>query len=127
MSRGATARLFVAVDPPLEVLEELAEWARRATAGITQATSGRGGPGPRLLDPRLLHLTLCFLGSRPVADVQELGSVLEACAEHACELAVGAPVWLPRRRPRALAVAIDEPGWRAGPSARGGEPLRSPR
>jgi len=32
MARGATARLFVAADPPSDVREELAEWARETTA-----------------------------------------------------------------------------------------------
>ncbi len=108
MPRGATARLFVAVDPPIDVLEALAEWARRATAGLGRRTAGDRGASLRLLEPHLLHLTLCFLGARPVGELRALESVLEGCAAHAGELAVGTPLWLPRRRPRALAVAIDD-------------------
>jgi 2'-5' RNA ligase len=110
MSRGPTARLFVALDLPLEVRETLGEWAREvARAG------GRGGPGGqgelRVLDPLGLHLTLCFLGSRPVGEIDLLASALAPCADHACELSLGAPLWLPPRQPRLLAVeARDQSG-----------------
>jgi len=107
MSRGATVRLFVAVDPPPEVCGALAAWARAAAAGLTpDAGAARGGV--RLLDAELLHLTLCFLGSRPVAEVEPLAAALEGCAEHACELSLGAPLWLPARAPRALAVSVHD-------------------
>ena len=78
---------------------------------------GVGGWGRplRLLDPEALHLTLCFLGSRPVEEIAAIGSTLSACAAHVGELSVGAPLWLPRTRPRSLAVAIhdDRESWRA--------------
>src|ERR1700730_13334542 len=108
MSRGATAGLFVAVDQPAEVSEQLAAWARGAAAGLG-LRAGRGGRRPlRLLVPDTLHLTLCFLGSRPGAEIETLASALDACALQPGELRVGAPVWLPPRRPRALAVEIHE-------------------
>ena len=88
MSRGATARLFVAVDPPPEVCEELAGWAR-AAAGALGAGSGKDAPALRLLEPELLHITLCFLGARPVEEIDALAAALEGCAGHACELLVG--------------------------------------
>ena len=114
MSRGATARLFVAADPPGEVRVELAAWARDAAAGLAGpvGVGSRGGPGSlRVLDTELLHITLCFLGSRPVAEIDPLAAALPACAGHICELSLGAPLWLPPRRPGALAVAVhDEDG-----------------
>ena len=64
----------------------------------------------RLLDVSSLHLTLCFLGSRPVAEIEALGAALAAVGEHACELSLGAPLWLPPRRPHALAVEIHDDG-----------------
>jgi 2'-5' RNA ligase len=71
---------------------------------------GAGG-GVRVLDADRLHLTLCFLGARPVSELDALAAVLPACAGHACELSLGAPLWLPPRRPRALAVEVrDEEG-----------------
>lgn len=108
MSRGARARLFVAVDPPLEVCEELADWARGA-AGALGAGSGKDASALRLLKPELLHITVCFLGARPVEEIDALAAALEGCAGHACELALGPPLWLPTRRPRALAVAMHDP------------------
>jgi RNA 2',3'-cyclic 3'-phosphodiesterase len=62
----------------------------------------------RVLDAHSLHLTLCFLGSRPVAEIDALAAALGACAAPVGELSVGAPLWLPPRRPRALAVEIGD-------------------
>ncbi len=103
MSRGASARLFAALDPPTEVGEELLRWAR----GALRAGGERG---PRLLAPASLHITLMFLGERPFEEVEALAEALGAAAERgsACELWTGAPVWLPPRRPRALAVEVHE-------------------
>ncbi|HEY2397749.1 MAG TPA: RNA 2',3'-cyclic phosphodiesterase [Solirubrobacteraceae bacterium] len=111
MSRGATARLFVAVDPPAEVCEELAAWGRVAASGL-RLRAGRGGRRPlRLLEPSSFHVTLCFLGSRPVAEIDAIGAALGSVEASVGELRAGAPVWLPPRRPRALAVEIlDEAG-----------------
>jgi RNA 2',3'-cyclic 3'-phosphodiesterase len=107
MSRGATARLFVAADPPAPVRERLAGWAREAAAAVQSP----GAPRPlRLLDPDNLHLTLCFLGSRPVEEIEAIGATLSAYAADVGELSVGAPLWLPRARPRSLAVAIHDEG-----------------
>jgi len=135
MSRGATARLFVAVDPPAPVCERLADWARRvqiATRPPRAADSSRGAL--RLLDIDSLHLTLCFLGSRPVGEIEALVGVVGSCTEQECELAVAGPLWLPARRPHALAVEIhDRSGALAGVRERlnlalarasGCEPLR---
>src|SRR6202043_3841361 len=62
----------------------------------------------RLLAPGALHLTLSFLGSRPVGEIEAIGSALGACATQVGELSGGAPLWLPPRRPRALAVEIHD-------------------
>jgi len=104
MRRSPTARLFVAVDPPAEVRERLIAWARAAVRGAGGHT-GRASP-VRLLDPELLHVTLCFLGARPVEEIDSLGAQLATCAGPAGELSTGAPLWLPARRPRALAVEL---------------------
>jgi len=110
MPRGATARLFVAVDPPAAVCEALAEWAREALAGPAARTRGPRAPAVRLLRADLMHLTLCFLGSRPVGELGALCAALERCAGEACVLSLGAPIWLPPRRPHALAIAIGDLG-----------------
>jgi RNA 2',3'-cyclic 3'-phosphodiesterase len=106
MSRGASARLFVAVDPPPAAAAELAEWAREVGSSMRLGASGQGIL--RLLDAPSLHLTLCFLGSRPVAEIQTLAGALTDCPEGSFELTVGAPLWLPPRRPRALAVEVHD-------------------
>lgn len=106
MVRSPTARLFVAVDPPEDVCEQLVAWAR----GALRAADGRArsATAPRMLDPELLHVTLCFLGNRPVGEMDSLGTQLAACDGVAGELSVGAPLWLPTRHPRALAVELHE-------------------
>jgi 2'-5' RNA ligase len=114
MSRGATARLFVAVDPPPQVSEELAAWARGASAGLGLRAGRRGRRPLRLLAPGSLHLTLCFLGARPVSEIDTIAAALSSCEAQACELHVGAPVWLPPRRPRALAVEVHDAGGALG-------------
>jgi 2'-5' RNA ligase len=96
-------RLFVAAEPPAVVCDQLADWARRAL--------GRNA-AIRRLDPALAHLTLCFLGAQPPGAVAEIATVLAALVEPAAaveELAIGAPAWLPPRRPRVLAVEVGDP------------------
>jgi 2'-5' RNA ligase len=111
------ARLFVALDLPREVRDAVAGWARRARRASAQM---------RLVDVEMLHATLCFLGSRPLAEVPALagalgeavagveGGVFFAEAAGAAGvpvdgLTLGAPLWLPPRRPRLLAVEIRDP------------------
>jgi 2'-5' RNA ligase len=100
----ATARLFVAVDPPPDVCEQLTVWAKVAVRSLGLR---RGASSPvRVLDPELLHVTLCFLGERPLAQIATLDEALAACAAPVGELQIGAPVWLPPRRPRTLGVEV---------------------
>jgi 2'-5' RNA ligase len=101
-----TARLFVAVDLPALVRERLAGWAKTAVAGVF---SGRNAM-PRLLGPDSMHLTLCFLGNRPTSEIGPLGDAVGACARVVGELSLGAPLWLPPRRPRVLAVEVHDEG-----------------
>ena len=122
MSGGgrATARLFLAVDPPEQVCLELASWARgvaaQGTAGVRRErrADARGrhehAPRPELraLPAEALHITLCFLGSRPVEEIDTLAAVPCATATEVGELSVGAPLWLPPRRPRNLTVEIHD-------------------
>jgi 2'-5' RNA ligase len=62
----------------------------------------------RVLAPETLHLTLCFLGARPVGEIDAIGATLGSFTGRIGELHVGAPVWLPPRRPRALAVEVKD-------------------
>jgi RNA 2',3'-cyclic 3'-phosphodiesterase len=108
MSRRApSARLFVAVDPPEQVAAQLAAWARTA-ARERRSGGGAQQQALRVLEPELLHVTVCFLGNRPVEEIQSLTDELSACDRPAVRLSVGAPLWLPPRRPRALAVELHD-------------------
>ena len=110
MSRGATARLFVAVDVPRAVREELAQWARGVATGWGVRLAEGARQPLRLLELDSMHLTLCFLGNRPVEEIEAIGAALSTCATYVGELSAGAPLWLPPRRPRALAVEIHDAG-----------------
>jgi 2'-5' RNA ligase len=106
--RVATARLFLAIDPPVSVCEQLAGWTRGALG--PRRGEGTGASRPlRVLDPELLHLTLCFLGARPVEEIEPIAAALAECAVGVGELSIGAPLWLPPRRPRVLAVEVHDP------------------
>jgi len=57
------------------------------------------------------HITLAFLGDRPATDVPLIADAMENAASDPFEVSLGAPVRLPRRRPRALAFEVhDESG-----------------
>jgi 2'-5' RNA ligase len=93
-------RLFVALDLPEGVRETLVGWGRRVLEG----------EAVRLLAPESLHVTLCFLGSQPASHA---GPILAACRMAADlpapGLSLGRTVWLPVRRPRVLAVSLEDP------------------
>ncbi len=55
-----TLRLFVALPLPADARERLARW---------QAENLAGARGARLVPPENLHVTLAFLGRRPVVEV----------------------------------------------------------
>lgn len=99
MSREVGARLFVAVDLPPEACRRLSDWARAAR---------RGRPALRVLEPEQLHLTLTFLGTRAPWEIGVVGAALAACSGPPGVLTTGAPLWLPARRPRALAVEVHD-------------------
>lgn len=89
-------RLFVALALPAEVRSELERW-RPEVEGV------------RFVGVADLHVTLCFLGSVEAADA---GDVLDACGVVAgmapASLRLGDALWLPPRRPRVLAVGVDD-------------------
>ena len=94
---GARARLFVALELPDAVRVALAGWAR---AGLDDRF--------RLIAPADLHVTLCFLGWRDEDEIEPIAHLVAGCARVVRELALGEPVWLPRRRPRVLAVGLED-------------------
>jgi RNA 2',3'-cyclic 3'-phosphodiesterase len=94
------ARLFIALDLPAPVVEALVAWRDAALDGRREL---------RPIAPEALHVTLCFLGWREEAAVAPLGALVEDCAGPVGGLALGTPLWLPRSRPRVLAVALEDP------------------
>jgi RNA 2',3'-cyclic 3'-phosphodiesterase len=100
------ARLFVALELPETVRGRLAAWGE----GVARSV-----PGVRAVPGESLHVTLCFLGW---VDVGEVDAVAAACGVAAgmpgSLLRVGDGIWLPARRPRVLAVELDDLGARLG-------------
>ena len=99
-----SARLFAALELPAPVRTALVTWR---TAQLSHV-AGLRATQP---DAQSLHVTLCFLGSQPVA---EIARIAEACGSAAGyrrpALSIGRPLWLPVRRPRVLTVEIDDDG-----------------
>jgi 2'-5' RNA ligase len=94
-------RLFVALELPADVRATLHGWARQQAAGVERL---------RLVEPESLHVTLCFLGSRLVAETGDIATACHAAvsALPAPELVVDEALWLPPRRPRVLTVALTD-------------------
>lgn len=100
------ARVFVALELPEEARQELARWRAKAlpqTGGL------------RLLVPEDLHVTLCFLGWKAVGQIEQ---IVAACAVvsglPSATLRLGEAIWLPSKRPRVLAVQLDDLRGRLG-------------
>ena len=92
-----TTRTFIALDPPEMVRSEVAAWAREFGGGVK---------GLRPVPARNSHITLAFLGEQTPAGIDLVAQVLVECAGPVNGLSLGAPVWLPKRRPRSLALEI---------------------
>lgn len=105
MSTTERLRLFVALDLPAEARAAIAEWGERAL---------RGAGGIRRVAPENLHVTLCFLGDRPAADVAGIAAVCRSAVVAgpgtAIALSLGEVVWLGGRRPRVVAVTLVDAG-----------------
>ena len=98
--RTERARLFVALELPERVRDPLVSWRSAALEGVR---------GLRALPSDHLHVTLCFLGWQPVSQIE---AVAEACGAlngtGPPTLALDEALWLPPRRPRVLAVRLQE-------------------
>lgn len=98
---GERARLFVALELPDRVRDALGGWRERVLDDVAE--------GIRPVRRADLHVTLCFLGWQDTGEVEAIG---RACAVvrglGAVQLALGAPALLPRRRPRVLAVELED-------------------
>lgn len=94
------ARLFVALDLPAPVVEALVAWRDAALDGRREL---------RPIAAEAMHVTLCFLGWLEEAAIEPLSGAVRDCAAPVAALRLGAPLWLPRRGPRVLAVALEDP------------------
>ena len=94
------ARLFVALELPEEARQALGRWRSLVLDGV---------PGLRALPEEQLHVTLCFLGWRSVS---QINAIADACGRLSPldppTLRLGQARWLPPRRPRVLAVELQE-------------------
>ncbi|HJS95203.1 MAG TPA: RNA 2',3'-cyclic phosphodiesterase [Solirubrobacteraceae bacterium] len=94
------ARLFVALELPASARDILARW---------RGSVLREFAALRPVPVEHLHATLCFLGSRPASQIEEIAAACGVVAgEPALEPRLGEPVWLPARRPRVLAVRLED-------------------
>lgn len=90
-------RMFVAVDLPEIVRRDIAEWGETALAD----------PALRRVAEESLHITLAFLGNRPLSDVERIEDLLLEVAEIPLFLELGGPVGRPGRgRPRIVALPV---------------------
>ena len=107
MSSAATVegngrlRLFCALTLPDPVLGRLVEWRARELSG-----------GERIVPRGNLHVTVAFLGSRPVADVERVAAELGAAASAAEPIRFQARGY--RETRSAAMVVLDDAGDHAG-------------
>ncbi len=93
-------RLFVALELPGEIRQALLDWRREALRDLQ---------GLRPVAPDALHVTLCFLGWRLGSEVEPIAAVCERVASQPRpRLALSVAAWLPARRPRVLAVEVED-------------------
>lgn len=92
--------MFVSLDPPVGVRREAAEWGRLASGAAR---------GLRPVPPEAIHVTLAFLGTTPIGQIGAVSEAIDSSARPVEPIEAGAPVWLPGRRPRALALELREP------------------
>lgn len=91
-------RLFVALELPRDVRATLSHWRD----GVLEA-------GLRPVGGDDLHVTLCFLG---LCQTDSVAAICRACSgiggSGRALLRIGEALWLPRRRPGVLAVAVED-------------------
>jgi 2'-5' RNA ligase len=98
--KSPRARLFVALDLPGDVRDEIVNWQR---AELTDEAL-------RVVQPSNLHITLAFLGYLPEKQIASVAEVVGAIALPAPAIALSSePVGKPKGRPRIFALeAVSE-------------------
>jgi RNA 2',3'-cyclic 3'-phosphodiesterase len=101
VTEGERARLFVALELPAPARMALVRWR--------DAVIASSGLAVRAVPAESLHVTLCFLGWCAVDEVDAIAAACRVVAGRpAAALSGGAAEWLPRRRPRVLAVELSD-------------------
>jgi 2'-5' RNA ligase len=86
--KSPRARMFVALDLPQKVREEIGAWGREAL----------NDPALRPVAPEFLHVTLAFLGYRPERDAERVAAAIEECVAPAPLVQLLDPVAKPTLR-----------------------------
>ena len=93
-----SARLFAALELPADVRGALGAFGRAAADGDFAL---------RAVSDDALHVTLAFLGHRPLDDIPFASEAVRAAvAGPVAALALGDPLWLAPRRPHVLTVEV---------------------
>jgi 2'-5' RNA ligase len=99
--KSPRARLFVALELPAELLAGVEHWGREALAD----------PSLRPLPAVSLHVTLVFLGYRPLKEIERLAAIVGLVEAPAPRVELRDPVPRPGRgRARLFALPIVSPG-----------------
>lgn len=97
----SAARLFVALDLPVAIRDDLARWG--AACAVRDSAL-------RAVRPEGLHLTLHFLGAREESEIPGLARALAACADGLAGVTgtLEGALWLAPRRPHVLTCAVED-------------------
>ncbi|HEX5989987.1 MAG TPA: RNA 2',3'-cyclic phosphodiesterase [Solirubrobacterales bacterium] len=99
--KSPRVRLFVALDLPAEMREEIVAWGREALAD----------PALRPVAPESLHVTLAFLGYQPEKEVERIAAVVRENAGPAPWVELRDPEQRPPRgRARIYGLPVLSPG-----------------
>jgi 2'-5' RNA ligase len=99
--KSPRARLFVALDLPEGLRDEIVAWGRRELSD----------PALRVVPRESLHITLVFLGYLPEKEIGRLGEIVEGLEEPAPSIELADPVAKPsRKRPGLFALPARSPG-----------------
>ncbi len=95
--KSERARMFVALDLPEPVLDYIDRWGERELTD----------PALRRIPRESLHITLAFLGDRPLEEVERIEYAMETIAEYPIKLELEGPVGRPQRHlPRLVALPV---------------------
>ena len=94
-----TARLFCALDLPDHLIERISHWQAWAAAEDERLRPVRA---------EALHVTLAFLGDRPVVEIPRIAALVEELEQRPVGgLLRPEAVPVPRRRPRLIALEVE--------------------